>query len=101
MTEVFFATKNLNLHATTDSKEAYTGADFIIISTPTNYDHQKNFFDTSSVEDVIELVQKINPDAVMVIKSIFPVRYTQSVREKYHCENIIFYRSFKGGTCPL
>lgn len=87
----YLANKNLNLHATTDPKEAYTGADFIIISTPMNYDPQKNFFDTSSIEDVIELVQKINPDAVMVIKSIFPVGYTQFVREKYHCENIIFF----------
>lgn len=92
--EEYLSTKELNLHATTDPKEAYSDADFIIISTPTNYDPVRNFFDTSSVENVIELVMEINPQAIMVIKSTVPVGYTCSVREKYHCENIIFSPEF-------
>jgi UDPglucose 6-dehydrogenase len=92
--EEYLLTKNLNLTATTDAKTAYKDADFVIISTPTNYDPHKNYFDTSSVENVIELVMKINPQAVMVIKSTVPVGYTLSVREKYHCDNIIFSPEF-------
>ena len=92
--EEYLATKKLNLTATTDSEEAYKGADFVIISTPTNYDPKKNYFDTSSVESVIELVMKINPEAIMVVKSTVPVGYTLSVRERYHCDNIIFSPEF-------
>ena len=92
--EEYLATKELNLTATVNAEEAYKNADFVIISTPTNYDPQKNYFDTSSVEAVIELVMKINPDAIMVIKSTIPVGYTTSIREKYNCENIIFSPEF-------
>lgn len=92
--EEYLATKDLNLTATTDAEAAYKGADFVIISTPTNYDTKKNYFDTSSVESVIELVMKINPDAIMVVKSTVPVGYTLSVREKYNCDNIIFSPEF-------
>lgn len=92
--EEYLATKDLNLTATTDAEAAYKGADFVIISTPTNYDPKKNYFDTSSVESVIELVMKINPDAIMVVKSTVPVGYTLSVREKYNCDNIIFSPEF-------
>lgn len=92
--EEYLATKDLNLTATTDVEKAYKDADFVIISTPTNYDPQKNYFDTSSVESVIELVMKINPNAIMVIKSTVPVGYTLSVREKYSCDNIIFSPEF-------
>jgi UDPglucose 6-dehydrogenase len=92
--EEYLSTKNLNLTATTDAETAYKDADFVIISTPTNYDPQKNYFDTSSVESVIELVMKINPQAIMVIKSTVPVGYTLSVREKYNCDNIIFSPEF-------
>ena len=81
--EQYLATKPLDLHATLDGRAAYTDADFVVIAAPTNYDSQKNFFDTSHVEEVIELVLEVNPDAVMVIKSTIPVGYTQSVREKY------------------
>ena len=80
----------LNLTATLDAKEAYTDADFVVIAAPTNYDSKKNFFDTSAVEAVIELVMKVNPDAIMVIKSTIPVGYTKSVREKYNTDKIIF-----------
>ena len=92
--EEYLANKPLHLVATTDGDSAYKDADFIIISTPTNYDPKKNYFDTSSVENVIEQVMRVNPNAVMVIKSTVPVGYTLSVREKYHCDNIIFSPEF-------
>ena len=92
--EEYLATKDLHLTATTDAELAYKDADFVVISTPTNYDPQKNYFDTSSVEKVIELVMKVNPNAIMVVKSTVPVGYTLSVREKYNCENIIFSPEF-------
>ena len=81
--EKYFAEKELNLRATLDGREAYKDADYVVIATPTNYDSKKNFFDTFHVEEVIELVLEVNPDAVMVIKSTVPVGYTRSVREKY------------------
>ncbi len=92
--EEYLSKGELNLIATTDHEKAYEGADFVIISTPTNYDPQLNYFDTSSVEKVIELVMKINTSAVMVIKSTVPVGFTQSVREKYDCDRIIFSPEF-------
>ena len=92
--EEYLARRPLNLAATLDAKAAYRHADFVVISTPTNYDSKKNFFDTSAVEDVIEQVIRYNPDAVMVIKSTIPVGYTESVREKYHCDNILFSPEF-------
>ena len=92
--EEYLREKELNLTATTSSNEAYKGAEFIIISTPTNYDPKLNYFDTSSVESVIEQVLQINPDAIMVIKSTVPVGYTEGVREKYNCKNIIFSPEF-------
>lgn len=92
--EKYLAEKELNLTATLDAKEAYTTADFVIIAAPTNYDSKKNFFDTSAVEDVIKLVIEYNPEAIMVIKSTVPVGFTVSVREKYHCDNIIFSPEF-------
>ena len=90
----YLAEKTLNLTATLDAEEAYAGADFVVIAAPTNYDSQKNFFDTSAVESVIELVMKYNPSAIMVIKSTIPVGYTKSIRKKYCCENIIFSPEF-------
>ena len=92
--QTFLETKELNLTATTDSKTAFKDAEYIIISTPTNYDPDKNYFDTSSVESVIETVIGVNPDAVMVIKSTIPVGYTKSVREKFNTDNIIFSPEF-------
>ena len=92
--EEYLNEKMLNLTATIDAETAYKDAEFIIISTPTNYDPKLNYFDTSSVENVIELVKSINPDAVMVIKSTVPVGYTESVRKKYNCKNIIFSPEF-------
>lgn len=92
--EEYLREKELNLLATTDMNEAFTNAEFIIISTPTNYDETKNYFDTSSVENVIENVLKVNPNAVMVIKSTVPVGYTESVKKKYNTDNIIFSPEF-------
>lgn len=92
--EKYLAEKQLDLHATLDGEEAYKQADFVVIATPTNYDSKKNFFDTTYVEQVIELVQKVNPDAIMVIKSTIPVGYTAKVREKYNSTNIIFAPEF-------
>ena len=90
----YLAEKNLNLTATLDAEAAYKDADFVVIAAPTNYDSKKNFFDTSAVEAVIKLVIQYNPDAIMVIKSTIPVGFTASVREKYHCDNIIFSPEF-------
>ena len=92
--EKFFAEKQLDLQATLDGEAAYRQADFVVIATPTNYDPVKNFFDTSHVEEVIELVMKVNPHAIMVIKSTVPVGYTESVSEKYSCGNILFAPEF-------
>ena len=92
--EDFLNTKNLNLKATLDAKSAYKDADFVVIAAPTNYDSKKNFFDTSAVENVIELVLSVNKDAIMVIKSTIPVGYTKSIRRKYNTENIIFSPEF-------
>lgn len=92
--EKYLAEKDLDLTATMDAEAAYKDADFVIIATPTNYDSKKNFFDTSSVEAVIKLVMKYNPDAIMVIKSTIPVGYTKSVREKFGTKNIIFSPEF-------
>lgn len=92
--EKYLAEKELNLKATTDAKEAYEGADFVIIATPTNYDSTKNYFDTSAVEAVIKLVKEINPQTIMIIKSTIPVGFTASVREKYQSENILFSPEF-------
>ena len=92
--EKYLAEKELNLTATLDAEAAYTNADFVVIAAPTNYDPKKNFFDTSAVEAVIKLVIQYNPDAIMVIKSTIPVGFTASIREKYHCDNIIFSPEF-------
>lgn len=92
--EEYLSSHTLNLRATTDAKEAYSGADFVIISTPTNYDPVKNYFNTSSVEAVIQLVKEYNPNAIMVIKSTVPVGYTKKIREELDCENIIFSPEF-------
>ncbi|MDY4531617.1 MAG: nucleotide sugar dehydrogenase [Enterocloster aldenensis] len=92
--EKYLAEKDLNLTVTLDAEAAYKDADFVVIAAPTNYDSKKNFFDTSAVESVIRMVIEYNPDAVMIIKSTVPVGYTASVREKYHCDNIIFSPEF-------
>ena len=92
--EEYFKTKELNLVATLDAKDAYSDADFIVIAAPTNYDSKLNFFDTSCVEDVIELVLEVNPNTTMIIKSTIPVGYTESVRTKYNTNNILFSPEF-------
>ncbi len=92
--EDYLANKKLNLKATLDKEEAYVGAEYVVIATPTNYDEVGNFFDTSHVESVIEDVLKINPDAIMIIKSTIPVGYTKTIKEKYGVENIIFSPEF-------
>ena len=92
--EKYLAEKNLDLTATTDAARAYKNANFVIIATPTNYDPQKNFFDTSSVEAVIKLVKESNPNAIMVIKSTVPVGYTKQIREKMGTKNILFSPEF-------
>ena len=92
--EKYFAEKQLNLTATLDAEMAYKEAEVVVIAAPTNYDSQKNYFDTSAVESVIELVLRVNPKAIMVIKSTIPVGYTESVRKKYHTENILFSPEF-------
>ena len=92
--EKYLAEKELNLTATLDAEAAYSDADFVVIAAPTNYDSKKNFFDTSAVESVIKLVIQYNPEAIMVIKSTIPVGYTSSIREKFHCDNIIFSPEF-------
>ncbi len=92
--EKYLAEKELNLAATLDAESAYRDADFVVIAAPTNYDSKKNFFDTSAVETVIQLVIRCNPQAIIVIKSTIPVGFTISVREKYHCDNILFSPEF-------
>ena len=92
--EKYLAEKKLDLTATLDAKLAYSDADFVVIAAPTNYDSQKNFFDTSAVETVIKLVMEFNPNAIMVIKSTIPVGYTKSIREKTGSKNIIFSPEF-------
>ena len=92
--EKYLKEKDLNLTATLDAEAAYKDADFVVIAAPTNYDSKKNFFDTSAVEAVIKLVIEYNPEAIMVIKSTIPVGYTTSIREKFHCDNIIFSPEF-------
>lgn len=92
--EKYFAEKQLDLTATMDGEAAYKEAEFVVIAAPTNYDSQKNYFDTSAVESVIELVMRVNPNAIMVIKSTIPVGYTESVRKKYGTENILFSPEF-------
>ena len=92
--EEYLSGRELDLTATLDAEKAYREADFVVISTPTNYDPKKNFFDTSSVEAVIELVLRVNPKAVMIVKSTVPVGYTASVREKYHTDRILFSPEF-------
>ena len=92
--EDYLVHKELNLAATLDAESAYKDADYVVIATPTNYDSQKNFFDTSAVENVIEAVLRVNPDAVMVIKSTIPVGYTAHIRERYQCEHILFSPEF-------
>ena len=87
-------TKKLDLTATTDGDAAYKNAEFVIIATPTNYDLEKNYFDTSSVENVIQQVIKVNPDATIIIKSTLPVGFTELAREKYSCDNVLFSPEF-------
>lgn len=92
--EKYLAEKNLNLTATIDGETAYKEADYVIVATPTNYDPVKNYFDTSHVEEVIELVKKVNPNAIIVIKSTIPVGYTENIRKKLDCDNILFSPEF-------
>lgn len=92
--EKYLSEKDLHLTATLDAEQAYSDADFVVIAAPTNYDSKKNFFDTSAVEAVIDLVVKYNPEAIMIIKSTIPVGYTAMIREKFHCDNIIFSPEF-------
>lgn len=92
--ESYLAEKPLRLEATTNGEEAYHDADFVVIATPTNYDPMKNYFDTTHVEEVIEMVMRVNPSAIMIIKSTIPVGYTESVRERFACDNIIFAPEF-------
>ena len=92
--EAYFAQKNLNLHATLDAAAGYRDADYVVVAAPTNYDSQKNFFDTTAVEDVISKVLQYNPQAVIVIKSTVPVGYTENIRKKTNCQNIIFSPEF-------
>ncbi len=92
--ESYLAEKPLRLEATTNGEEAYRDADFVVIATPTNYDPMKNYFDTTHVEEVIEMVMRVNPSAIMIIKSTIPVGYTESVRERFACDNIIFAPEF-------
>ena len=92
--EKYLAEKELDLTATTDGVSAYKNADFVIIAAPTNYDSKKNYFDTSAVESVIQLVLEVNPDAIMIIKSTIPVGYTESVRQKFGTQNILFSPEF-------
>lgn len=92
--EKYLAEKELNLTATLDAEAAYKDAEYVVIAAPTNYDSQRNYFDTSAVENVIETVLRVNPNAIMVIKSTIPVGYTKSVREKYHCDRILFSPEF-------
>ena len=92
--EKYLAEKELNLTATLDAEAAYKEAEYVVIAAPTNYDSHRNYFDTSAVENVIETVLRVNPKAIMVIKSTIPVGYTVSVREKYHCNNILFSPEF-------
>lgn len=92
--EKYLAEKDLDLIATTDTEAAYKDADYVVVATPTNYDSKKNFFDTSAVESVIQLVIKYNPDAIIIIKSTIPVGFTTSARSKYHCDNILFSPEF-------
>ena len=92
--EKYLAEKDLDLTATLDAEAAYSDADFVVIAAPTNYDSKKNFFDTSAVEAVIKLVIQYNPEAIMVIKSTIPVGYTSKIKEKFHCDNIIFSLEF-------
>ena len=92
--EEYLRDKPLNLKATLDPEEAFTGAEFVIVSTPTNYDPKKNYFDTSTVEDILEKVPRYAPDALIIIKSTIPVGYTKMIREKYHSNNIVFSPEF-------
>ena len=92
--EKYLAEKELDLTATLDAEAAYKDAEYVVIAAPTNYDSQRNYFDTSAVENVIETVLRVNPEAIMVIKSTIPVGYTESVRRKFHCENILFSPEF-------
>ena len=92
--EKYLSEKELNLRATLDAESAYKGADFVVIATPTNYDSQKNFFDTSAVEAVIKLVMEVNPNAIMVVKSTIPVGFTEAARAKYQTENLLFSPEF-------